>query len=60
MTVAPETADPLRSESVRLRDDRRVVIRPATPDDAPGLMENINAVGAEIDWIITEGVGNDV
>jgi len=52
--------DPLRSETVRLRDDRFVVVRPATPDDAPGLMENINAVGAEIDWIITEGVGSDV
>ncbi len=52
--------DPLRSETARLRDGRTVVLRPATLDDAAGLMENINAVGAEIEWIISESVGHDV
>ena len=60
MGAAPETPDALRSGTVQLKDGRIVMVRPATPNDAQGMMENINAVGAEIDWIITEGVGSDV
>jgi len=52
--------DALRSDAVRLRDGRAATIRPATEDDAAALQENINAVGAEIDFILTEGVGDDV
>jgi len=56
----PERRDPMRAEVVLLRDDRTATIRPATEDDAAALQENINAVGAEIDFILTESVGNDV
>ncbi len=52
--------DPLRSEDVRLRDGRTATIRHATEDDAAALQENINLIGAEIDFILTEGVGDDV
>ncbi len=52
--------DPLRSETVRLRDGRVVTFRPATVDDAQGVMENINSVGAEIEYIMTESVRTDV
>jgi len=50
----------MRRGSVRLRDGRTATIRPATEADAPRLQENINAIGAEIDFILTEGVGNDI
>lgn len=53
-------ADPMRSETVRLRDGRAATIRPATEADAVLLQENINAIGAEIVYILTESVGDDV
>jgi len=42
------------------KDGRTVVIRRAGEPDAPQLMRNINEVGAEGDWILTESVGWDV
>ncbi len=48
------------ARTVRLKDGRLATIRPATEADAASLQENINAIGAEIDFILTEGVGNDV
>jgi len=52
--------DPMRTETIRLRDGRTATIHPAVESDAAALQENINAIGAEIDFILTEGVGNDV
>ena len=59
MTTRAST-DPMRSEIVRLRDGRTVTIRPATIEDAARLQENINSVGAEIDYILIETVGNNL
>jgi ribosomal protein S18 acetylase RimI-like enzyme len=50
----------MRSDAVRLRDGRTATIRPATEADAASLQENINEIGAEIDFILTEGVGDDI
>ncbi len=50
----------MRRDTIRLRDDRTATVRPGTEDDAAALQENINAVGAEIDFILTESVGDDV
>src|SRR2546428_12461175 len=52
--------DPMRTETIRLRDGRTATIPPAVESDAAALQENINAIGAEIDFILTEGVGDDV
>ncbi len=52
MTAAP---DPLRSEQVALRDGRRLTIRPATIEDAPSLMRNVNLVSAEDIYIMFDG-----
>lgn len=49
-------ADPLRAESVRLRDGRKVTIRPARMEDAESLMRNANLVGAEQVYIMLERV----
>src|SRR5437879_11011019 len=54
------TKDPIGAGTVQLQDGRAATIRPATEADAAALQENINAIGAEIDFILTEGVGNDV
>ena len=59
-SVLGPALDPMRQDTIRLRDGRAATIRPATEDDAAALQENINAVGAEIDFILTEGVGDDV
>jgi ribosomal protein S18 acetylase RimI-like enzyme len=53
-------ADPMRSEAVRLRDGRTATIRPATEGDAAALQATINAIGAEIDFILIESVGEDL
>src|SRR2546428_13653685 len=58
--TTPPGKDALRAETLPLRDGRAATIRPATEDDAAALQENINAIGAEIDFILTEGVGDDV
>jgi RimJ/RimL family protein N-acetyltransferase len=50
----------MRRDTIRLGDGRTATIRPVTEDDAASLQENINAIGAEIDFILTESVGNDV
>ena len=50
----------MAARTARLRDGRLATIRPATEADAAALQENINAIGAEIDYILTEGVGTDV
>jgi len=44
----------------RLRDGREVVLREAAESDAAALLENINLVGAEHVYILTERVPNDL
>lgn len=44
----------------RLRDGREVVIREAVESDAPGLLENINLVGAEEVYVLTDRVEPDL
>jgi len=41
-------------ETVTLKDGRRAIVRAATPDDAEGWIANINAIGAERVYILTE------
>jgi len=53
-------ADPLRTERVVLRDGRAVIIRPATLEDAAGLIENINTVVAEDVYILIDSVPMDL
>jgi len=60
MTVRAGEKDALRSETVRLRDGRTTTIRPAAVDDAAQLLENVNAIGAEIVYLLTEQLGSDV
>ncbi len=60
MTTAPEAKDALRSEAVRLKDGRTATIRPASLDDAPRLLEIINAIGAEAVYLLTDNIGTDV
>lgn len=43
-----------------LKDGRTVVVRRAIEADADALVRNINAVGAEGDWILTDSVGWDL
>ncbi len=43
-----------------MKDGRTVVVRRATQDDADALMQNINEVGAEEEWILTERITNSV
>ena len=43
-----------------LKDGRSAIVRRATEDDAESLIRNINEVGEEEEWILTESVGNDV
>jgi hypothetical protein len=43
-----------------LRDGREVVIRTAAESDAAGLLENINLVGAEEVYVLTEHVAEDL
>lgn len=50
----------MAARTVRLRSGSLATIRPATEADAAALQENINAIGAEIDYILTESVGTDV
>lgn len=47
-------------ERHRLRDGREVVIREATESDAAGLLENINLVGAEEVYVLTDRVEPDL
>jgi len=60
MTTAPEARDALRSDVARLKDGRAATIRPASLDDAPRLLEILNAIGAEVVYLLTENIGNDV
>jgi ribosomal protein S18 acetylase RimI-like enzyme len=60
MTAVTEARDALRSETVRLRDGRAALIRPASLDDAPQLLANINAIGAEVVYLLTENIGSDL
>ena len=60
MTATSEAGDVLRSATVRLRDGRIATIRPAAVGDAEQLLENVNAIGAEIVFILTEQLGSDV
>ncbi len=41
------------------KDGRTVSVRRASEADAPQLLKNINDVGAEQDWILTESLGWD-
>src|SRR5438093_12950754 len=50
----------MRADTVRLKNGRAVTIRPATVEDAARLQENINSVGAEIDYILIETVGTNL
>jgi len=50
----------MRADTVRLKNGRAVTIRPAVVDDAARLQENINSVGAEIDYILIETVGDNL
>ncbi len=43
-----------------MKNGRTVVIRGAVETDAESILRNINEIGAEGDWILTESVGNDV
>jgi RimJ/RimL family protein N-acetyltransferase len=52
MTAPP---DPMRREEVALRDGRRVIIRPATLEDAASLIRNVNLVSAEEIYIMFDG-----
>lgn len=49
-------ADPLRSEEIRLRDGRKVVLRPARMEDAVSTLRNVNRVGREEIYIMMEEV----
>ena len=50
----------MRVEILRLRDGRRASVRPVTEEDAQQLQDNINAIGAEVVYILTESVGEDL
>lgn len=52
--------DPLREEDIVLRDGRTVTIRPAEPDDAAALLENINLVCAEEVYVLMDEVPYDL
>lgn len=43
-----------------LKDGRTLVIRRATEADAPALLRNINEIGSEGDWILTERLTHGV
>ncbi len=60
MTTAPDAKDALRSEPARLKDGRTATIRPATLDDARQLLDLINTIGAEVVYLLTENIGNDL
>lgn len=47
---------PVDRWAYRMKDGRTVVVRRATEKDAEQLLKNINDVGAEQDWILTESV----
>lgn len=53
-------ADSLRSETVRLRDGRSVLVRPGTVDDAAPILENINLVCKEELYLLMDGVPYDL
>ncbi len=52
--------DPMRAEIVRLRDERSVLVRPGTVDDARAILENINEVCAEEIYLLMDQVPNDL
>ena len=61
MTVGKAQTVGLRSRTVdrwahRMKDGRTVVVRRALERDAEQLLRNINEVGAEQDWILTEAI----
>lgn len=45
---------------VLTKDSRRVLIRPATVDDAQGMLDYVNAVGAEQEYFMTERLAEDL
>lgn len=51
---------PVQRWAHRLKDGRTAVIRRAVPGDAETLIRNINEIGAEEEWILTESVAQDV
>ncbi len=53
-------ADPLRGETVRLRDGRALFVRPAALEDAAPILENINLVCKEEVYILMDEVANDL
>lgn len=48
--------DPMRAESITLRDGRTVLIRAARVEDAESVMRNVNRVGKEEVYIMIEEV----
>src|SRR3989449_5940704 len=50
-------ADPMRAEEVTLKDDRKVVVRPASLSDAESLLRNVNLIGREEVYILIDEVG---
>src|SRR3989449_4177094 len=50
-------ADPMRAEEVPLKDDRKVVVRPASLSDAESLLRNGNLIGREEVYILIDQVG---
>lgn len=52
--------DPMRAETVRLRDERSVLVRPGTVNDASAILENINEVCAEEVYLLMDQVPNDL
>jgi RimJ/RimL family protein N-acetyltransferase len=47
-------ADPMRTEEIRLRDGRKVIVRPVRMDDAESTLANVNRIGAEEVYIMIE------
>lgn len=52
--------DPMRSEDVRLKDGRRVLVRPARTGDEEALLGNINLVCAEDVYLMMDEVPWDL
>ncbi len=52
--------DPLRAETVRLKDGRSLLLRMATVDDAVPILENINLVCKEEVYVLMDEVPNDL
>ena len=49
-------SDPMRAESVRLRDGRTVLVRPVTMEDETSTLRNVNEIGREEVYIMVEKV----